>query len=58
MDGRRLLFVETFFDETEREILRLSNSIRRKALSMSRKRKAIKLLKETLRSIDDLEENE
>jgi hypothetical protein len=58
MDGRRLLFVETFFDETEREILRLSNSIRRKALSMSRKRKAIKLLKETLRSMDDLEENE
>jgi DNA-binding PadR family transcriptional regulator len=57
MDGRRLLFVETFFDETEREILRLSNSIRRKALSMSRKRKAIKLLKETLRSMDDLEEN-
>jgi hypothetical protein len=58
MDGRRLLFVETFFDETEREILRLSHSIRRKALSMSRKRKAIKLLKETLRSMDDLKENE
>jgi DNA-binding PadR family transcriptional regulator len=57
MDGRRLLFVETFFDETEREILRLSHSIRRKALSTNRKRKAIKLLKEALRSIADLEES-
>jgi DNA-binding PadR family transcriptional regulator len=57
MDGRRLLFVETFFDETEREILRLSHSIRRKALSTNRKRKAIKLLKQTLRSIADLEES-
>ena len=58
MDGRRFLFVETFFDETEKKIFKLSFTIRRKALSSHKKRKAIKILKDALRSLEDLEEGQ
>jgi len=55
MDGRRLLFVETFFDEGEKEILKLSYAIRGEAMSTPKKKKAIRILKEALESIEALE---
>lgn len=54
IDGGRLLFVETFFDEAEKEILKLSLAIRHKAMSTPEKKRAIRVLKEALRSIEGL----
>jgi len=54
LDGRRLLFVETFFDEADRKILRLTYDIRREALSARDKKAATKILQEGLRSIKEL----
>jgi len=54
IDGRRLLFVEAFFDEAEKDVLRLSMAIREGAMSTPKKKKAIKILREALRSIEAL----
>ncbi len=54
IDGRRLLFVETFFDDAEREILKLSLAIREEAMSTPKKKRAIAILKEALDSIEAL----
>ncbi len=58
IDGRRLLFVETFFDEAEKEILKLSMAIREGAMSTPKKKKAIKILRQALESIRELGEPE
>jgi len=53
IDGRRRLFLETFFDGEEREILRLSHAIRQKALQMKDRSRVLQVLKDTLQRLEE-----
>ncbi len=52
MAGRRLLFFETFFDETERELLRLSYQYVEKAMQTNQEGKAIKALRGAIENLE------
>jgi len=53
MAGRRLLFLETFFDERERKLVRLSQDFVEKARATHKKKKAISVLERALEELDD-----
>ena len=53
IDGRRRLFLETFFDGEEREILRLSYVIRSKALQSKTRSRALRILRRTLEELEE-----
>ena len=53
MAGRRLLFLETFFDERERKLVMLSQDFVEKARATRRKRKAIKILQNALEELEE-----
>jgi DNA-binding PadR family transcriptional regulator len=53
MAGRRLLFLETFFDERERKLVRLSQDFVEKARATHKKKKAISMLERALEELDD-----
>ena len=52
MAGRRLLFEETFFDETERRVLRLWRKLLDLALASTDKKRAMKILQAALRELE------
>ncbi len=53
MAGRRLLFEETFFDETERRLLRLGEKVLAKAFSSSNKKRSVDVLHEALKMLEE-----
>jgi DNA-binding PadR family transcriptional regulator len=53
MAGRRILFEETFFDEAERRVLKLSDKFVRRALNRESKAKAIRILEEALSRLEE-----
>lgn len=54
MAGRRLLFEETFFDETERKLLRLWETLLDLALSSTEKERAMEILQAALRELEGI----
>ena len=52
MAGRRLLFLETFFDERERKLVRLSQDFVEMARTTRKKRRAIKILQKALEELE------
>jgi DNA-binding PadR family transcriptional regulator len=55
--GRRLLFEETFFDETERELVRLGHRLVGTAMSCDDKDSAIQILGQALEDLEESEED-
>jgi DNA-binding PadR family transcriptional regulator len=53
MAGRRLLFLETFFDERERKLVTLSQDFVEKARETRQKKKAIAILEKSLEELDE-----